>query len=100
MDKKYVKQTIDKIMKYLGNHTGPGIANMNEITPNIYCSNYEAACNIDALIENRICIVICLGDPKPKEMISLYRKNKINHIAFEIQDDPRQNLADVFMATY
>lgn len=96
----YTKKTIDGITRYLTNNGGPGMANLNEITPNIYCSDYDIACTTDILSDNRIYTVISLGDTKSREVLAAYKKLKIKNYQFDIADNPNQNLADVFLQTY
>ena len=100
MDEKFVKNTIIIIMKYLNNNLGPGMSNLNEITSNIYCSDYNTACNAEILNDNRIYTVISLGDSKSTEVLNEYKKRKIHNVQFTIEDNPRQNMADVFLETY
>ena len=96
----YVKRTITNIMKYLERNQGPGMSSLNEITPNIYCSDYDTACNAEMLNDNRIYTVISLGNEKSKAVLAAYKKRKITNIQYSIEDDPRQSLAEVFFETY
>lgn len=100
MDDKHVKKILNGIMQYLQKNAGPGMMSLNEITPNIYCSDYETACNAEQLNDNRIYTVISLGDTKSRDVLKAYKERKIVNHQFNIKDDPRQNLADVFMDTY
>jgi hypothetical protein len=96
----YIKKTISTIITYLSKNGGPGMNTLSEVTTNIYCSNYEIACNAETLSDNRIYTVISLGDTKPKTVLDDYKKRKIKNYHFSIADDPSQNLADVFLDTY
>jgi len=96
----YIKKTIGTIINYLSKNGGPGINTLSEVTTNIYCSNFEIACNAETLINYRIYKVISLGAAKPKATLDDYRKRKIKNYHFCITDDPNQDLTNVFIHTY
>lgn len=97
----FVQTTTQTIVQYLRKKLGPGIKNMNEITTNIFCSDFESSLNINALKENRIKYIINLSElSKPEQALAAYKKNGISHIDVTIDDHPRQPLGDTLLYTY
>ena len=91
--KLYIDDTLGKIVRYCRTMQGPGINKISEMTQHIYISNFDNACDIDQIRELGINIILYLGlKEKESSTLKRYRKRKIEHIQFRIEDSESSNL--------
>ena len=96
-----IKKQQNSICKYLRNNSGPGINNINEITPSIFISDYENSKDIGLLREYNIKHVINLSDcDKLETFLNKMRKVKIKEHRIFIRDEPGQSLTAAMNDTY
>ncbi len=101
IDQKYIKAELLSIGKYLKQEAGPGMSKFSEITPHLFITNWESACNSSHLKDKTIELVILVSkDNKTDKEMRLYQAMRIQQVKIDIADVPSENITKYFDKFY
>jgi atypical dual specificity phosphatase len=100
-DQAYLVEAAERINRYCHSTSSPGFNKLSEITQHLFITCLETSLDMAQLKAEGISAILYIGDKnKHKKALAAYAKKRIEHMYFELRDDPRSSIIPIFEPCY